>query len=74
MNCAEPANTIAENANAPNRDNPPLSARVPKMIPNGIAPTIKGKVSRIPEINSDCGVDFIKKMFVDGLFCFSEMF
>ena len=73
MNCAEPANTIAENANAPNIDNPTLSARVPKMIPNGIAPTIKGKVSRIPEINSDSGVDFIKKLFIVGLF-FSEMF
>ena len=51
---------IAEKAKAPQRESPPLSERVPKIIPNGIAPTINGKVSRTPLQNSVCGVEFME--------------
>jgi hypothetical protein len=52
MNCDDPAKTPADRAIAPTKDNPLVWAKVPKMMPKGIAPIISGMVCRTPAQNS----------------------
>jgi hypothetical protein len=52
INWDDPANTNADIAKAPPTERPLLEARVPKIIPKGIAPTISGKISLAPVQNS----------------------
>ena len=59
INCDEPANTNSDMAMAPNSDKPLDSAKVPKIMPKGIAPIIIGTVALAPCRNSlllDAGV------------------
>lgn len=59
INWAEPANTKADIAIVPINDMPLLIARVPKIKPNGMAPTIKGNVSLAPAKKVDAAEDVI---------------
>jgi hypothetical protein len=56
INCDDPAKTKADIANAPQNESPLVSAKVPKMMPNGIAPTMSGIVCLAPDQNSLQGV------------------
>jgi hypothetical protein len=48
MNCDEPANTSADSASVAHAGMPLAIASVPKMTPNGAAPTSIGSESRAP--------------------------
>ena len=52
INCDEPAYTNKDMAIAPHIDKPLDSAKVPKIMPKGIAPMIIGIVAFAPVINS----------------------
>ena len=60
INCAEPANTKAEMAEDPDGLSPLVTAKAPKIMPNGVAPIISGKVARAPAQKAD--------FFVEGEF------
>ena len=57
MNCAEPAKTIAESASAISGGSPAETTSVPKMMANGVVPTVRGIVSRKPAKAAESGVD-----------------
>ncbi|MCY1382711.1 hypothetical protein D9M69_707620 [compost metagenome] len=52
MNCDEPANTSSDMPMACQADSPAAPARLPKMMPKGIAPSSIGSMSRAPWANS----------------------
>ena len=52
INCDEPAYTNSDMAIAPHMDKPLDSAKVPKIMPKGIAPIIIGIVALAPCRNS----------------------
>ena len=52
MNCADPANTKSDIPTVCHGVSPALTARLPKMMPNGMAPISMGSMSRIPCRNS----------------------
>ena len=47
-NCAEPANTMLERPMVCQMSNPALSDNVPKIMPKGTPPTIRGSASNAP--------------------------
>ena len=52
MNCADPANTKSDIPTVCHGVSPALTARLPKMMPNGMAPISIGSMSRMPCRNS----------------------
>ncbi|MNW10057.1 hypothetical protein D3C71_2071940 [compost metagenome] len=52
MNCAEPANTSSDMPRVCQGLRPAAPARLPKMMPKGMAPSSIGSMSRAPWANS----------------------
>jgi len=66
-NCEAPAKTNMDIPMVATKESPAVVAKVPNMMPKGMAPTIKGKVSFAPSKNRDRGEIFLGEV-VSGLF------